>query len=210
MKDDLYVLDYPSISTFAEIVPKETKFDHSICVHCPCCGKRVSGSFWVQPREIVLTKRKLPDFLYNYVDYVRVHLSEVAIKKILESDLRGIIKVDEIDSVRFQRKSKEVVIPPKYYRIEVARSRITIDHASSDIKYGKMGDYGYCPLCRQVPATYNIIRKLELNMEQYEGYDIFQIYEMGTRVFLSQRFIDFCEDNKLTNLFYTKLPNLMK
>ena len=162
MNNDLYVLKYPLTSVFAESVPIKTEYDHNISVRCPSYGKWMSVSYWISPREIVRSKRKLPDFLYNYGDYVRVHLSENAIRQILQSDLKGITKVEEIESVRFQRKSKEVTVPPKYYRIEVARSRVTIDHGNSDITYGK-SDYGYCPLCRQVPTTYDEIKKLGKN-----------------------------------------------
>ena len=37
-------------------------------------------------------------------------------------------------------------------------------------------------------------------MEDYEGYDIFHTYELGNAVLLSQRFVDFCIENDLTNL----------
>ena len=37
-------------------------------------------------------------------------------------------------------------------------------------------------------------------MEEYEGYDIFQVYEMGNQLFLSQRFIDMAGEFGLTNL----------
>ena len=40
-------------------------------------------------------------------------------------------------------------------------------------------------------------------MEAYEGYDIFQIYELGDQVFLSRRFVELCEEKGLTNLHCT-------
>ena len=64
-----------------------------------------------------------------------------------------------------------------------------------------MYDSEYCTLCNNVPATRNFIHYLSLNMEKFEGYDIFQVYEMGERVFISKRFLDFCQKNKLTNLY---------
>ncbi len=37
-------------------------------------------------------------------------------------------------------------------------------------------------------------------MQEYEGFDIFQIYEMGNQLFLSQRFMDMAGELGLTNL----------
>ena len=40
-------------------------------------------------------------------------------------------------------------------------------------------------------------------MDEYEGYDIFQSYELGNTLFLSQRFLDTAGEWVLTNLHCT-------
>lgn len=198
-----YVVEYPKSAEYAEAALIDVEYDYSKYIHCPQCGRIVSGAYWKKPREVVLTKRKCPDFLYNYCDSTAFLLSENAYNKIKAYGLTGIRCAEAIESIRFQRqaKTKNVVIP-SYYRIELARSRVTIDRTKSDIVYGKKRDTRCCSLCRQVPATLNFIRSLSLDTSAYEGYDIFQTYELGDSIILSQRFVDFYKENALSNLHF--------
>lgn len=199
----LYIVDYPGKSEYAQaaIIPVTYDYDRYVC--CPECGERVSGAYWLPPREVLLTRHKAPDFLYGYSDNVPFVISERVVEAIRSSGLRGLLVAEELETVRFQRKPKQEKYLPKYYHIEVSRSRITVDHEHSVIKYGNRKDGPGCPLCRQVPATYNFTRKLAFKMEEYEGYDIFQIYELGNTLFLSQRFLNVAGEWGLTNLHCT-------
>lgn len=200
----VYIVDYPIKSEYAEAgINTKIQYDYDRIACCPECGAWVSGGYWVKPREVALTKHKAPDFLYFYGDNAPFVVSERVVEAIRSAGLTGLLVAEEIETVRFQRKPKQEKYLPKYYHIEVARSRITIDHARSVIKYGKRKDSPGCPLCRQVPATYDFIRTLSLNMAEYEGYDIFQIYEMGNHLFLSLRFLDVAGEWGLTNLHCT-------
>lgn len=198
----LYIVEYPRKSEYAEAAIIGVEHDYSRFVSCPQCGARVSGAYWEHPREVVLTRHKAPDFLYAYCDNAPFVLSEKAIELIRQAGLTGITCVEEIENVRFQRKSKKELAVPKYYHIELARSQITINHQESQIVYGSSSNPTTCPLCRQVPALYNFFRSLSFNTDVYEGYDIFQIYELGETVFLSQKFVDFCTKNNLSNLHF--------
>lgn len=204
MQNVLYIAEYPNRVEYAEAYPIEVSYDYDRIVHCPQCGRFVSGGYWLPPREVVLTSRKIPDFLYAYCDNVDFLLSEQALTRIQKAGLKGILKAEEIEQVRFQRKSKKDTIIPKYFHIELAYSRITLNHEKSVIHYGAdCSDTGICSLCRQVAKTRNFTRSLVFNMENFEEYDIFHVYEMGSLVFLSQRFVDFCRRESLTNLHCT-------
>lgn len=199
----LYTVDYPRKSEYAEaaIIPVTHNYDRFAT--CPVCGNRVSGAYWCSPREVVLTRHKAPDFLYGYSDNAPFVVSERVVKAMRSAGITGLIVAEEIETVRFQKKPKQEKYLPRYYHIEVARSWITIDHTNSVIKYGNRKDGPVCPLCRQIPATYDFFRTLSLNLEKYEGYDIFQIYELGDQLFLSQRFMDMTAKYGLTNLHCT-------
>ena len=200
----LYIVDYPRKSAYAEAAIIPVSYDYDRIERCPECGGAVSGAYWMQPRELVLTSRKVPDFLYAYCDNVPFLLSENAIDKICKARLTGIEAAEEIELVRFQRKSKSDNLPPKYYRIKLARSRITVDHEKSVIHYGRVpAGRKLCPLCHQVDYTMDFTRRICFNMDDYEGFDIFQTYELGNTVCLSQQFVDFCRENGLTNLHCT-------
>lgn len=202
MSTDLYIVDFPRNNEYADAAPIEIRHDYGRVDRCPQCGAYVSGAYWMPPREVVLTKRKIPDFLYHDNSGPCFVISEDALNRIQNAGLTGIIRAEKIENVRFQRKAKVSPLLPNYYYIELLRSKITIDHAKSKISYGYSTESRTCTLCRQVPATYDFFRSLSFFMDTYEGYDIFQIYELGETVFLSQRFVDFYRKSGLTNLHY--------
>ena len=206
MEPVLYIAKYPCTTGYAEAaVMDNVKYDYNKAERCPLCGRRVSGGYWTQPREVVLTNRRTPDFLYSYSSEAPFLISEHALTVIRQKGLTGIKNVQEIEHTRFQRKGKKETPIPKYYYIELARSKMTINHKKSVIVYGNQEEGAYtktCPLCRTVPGTYDFLRHLEFNTEQYEGYDIFFTYELCGATFLSKRFVEACHENGLTNLHF--------
>lgn len=204
LENPLFIAESPrKMIEYAEAYPIDVEYDYERYIYCPHCNKRVTGAYWKRPREVVLTSRKVPDFLYACCDEAPFVISKDALDKIQAAGLKGILVAEEIEKVRFQRKSKYETPIPRYYHIELAYSRITIDHLKSKIIYGEPGgSYRFCPLCRGVPRTYNFFRYLELNMEGYEGYDIFHMYEMGGHVLFSKRFIDFYMESGLKGLCF--------
>ena len=203
MQPELFLVDYPPTAKYAEdACTGALEYDFDKMERCPKCGQPVSSGYWMRPREIVLTSRKLPDFLYVYCDGGKFLLSERALNAIREAGLTGILHAEEIEHIRFQRKAKKEVPIPKYYHIELARSRIAIDHEHSRIIYGDVHEERRCPLCDPRAATMDFIRRLAFHTAEYEGYDIFHTYETGGWMFLSRRFVDVCEAQKLTNLHY--------
>jgi len=208
MEPELYIATYPMTTEYAEVaILDNQEIDDNIAELCPLCGNRVSGSYWMQPREVVLTSRRVPDFLYCYGGSKPPFLiSERALTVIRQQGLTGIKNAQEIEYVRFQRKAKKEVPIPKYFYVELVRSKMTIDHEKSVIDYGHCQEgepYSKaCPLCRPMPGTYDDLRHVEFHTEQYEGYDIFFTYELGTTTFLSRRFVDACRENRLTNLHF--------
>lgn len=208
MELELYIATYPMTTEYAEVaILDNQEIDDNIAELCPLCGNRVSGSYWMRPREVVLTSRRVPDFLYCYGGSKPPFLiSERALTVIRQQGLTGIKDAQEIEHVRFQRKAKKEVPIPKYFYVELVRSKMTIDHEKSVIDYGHCQEgepYSKaCPLCRPMPGTYDDLRHVEFHTEQYEGYDIFFTYELGTTTFLSRRFVDACRENRLTNLHF--------
>lgn len=208
MEQELYIAIRPLTDKYAEVaILDNEEIDDNAADLCPLCGRRVSGSYWMRPREVVLTSRRVPDFLYCCGGSKPPFLiSERALTVIRQEGLTGIKDAQEIEYVRFQRKAKKEVPIPKYYYLELERSKMTINHEKSSIVYGGCQGGAYstaCPLCRPVAGTYDEHRHLEFHMEQYEGYDIFHTYELCSTTFLSRRFVDVCRKYRLTNLHFT-------
>ena len=96
MNNNLFLVDYPRKTKFAEAAPISVTYDYNKFVSCPECGARVSGAHWEQPREVVLTSRKTPDFLYAYCDNAPFLLSEVALETIRSASLTGIKHAEKL------------------------------------------------------------------------------------------------------------------
>ena len=170
---------------------------------CPFCGRRVTGGRWIHPKNIRLTKKAEPDILPGDGINGYFLVSENFMQKYKESGLTGILSFDKIDEVNPSRKGG--VVKNNYYSVEIARSMIAINLEKCDISFGNIDESKICPQCNPAGATMDFIRKLAFNMENDEGYDIFRIYGMGEAVFFSERFIRFCEEEKISNLSYLKL-----
>ena len=151
--DQLYIVDYPINTEYAEAAIIQVNRDYDRIERCPQCGAYVSGAYWLPPREVVLTKHKAPDFLYTYCDNAPFVISERALEAIRQAGLTGITRAEEIELIRFQRKPKHEKPLPRYFRIETARSRMTIDHEHTVIRYGKHREGPVCSLCRPVPKA---------------------------------------------------------
>lgn len=71
MHNNLFVVEYPRKSEFAEAAIIDVAHDYTRFVSCPKCGARVSDAYWGRPREVVLTKQNTPDFLYKTGNLVK-------------------------------------------------------------------------------------------------------------------------------------------
>ena len=79
MSDFLYMVDFPHKSSYAETALIEVDYLYDNYVACPECGRRVTSAYWLPPREVVLTKRVVPDFLYVLTDRAPFVISEKAL-----------------------------------------------------------------------------------------------------------------------------------
>lgn len=115
MKPEFYIVMDPWKTEYATgELPDNVVYDFDKMERCPLCGALVSGGYWPQPREVALTNRRVPDFLYSY-SYEPFLISERALAVIRQAGLTGIQDVQEIEHVRFQRKGKKEISIPKYY-----------------------------------------------------------------------------------------------
>ena len=153
----------------------------------------------MHPWRIYLTKGKLPDILYGYGMPNGFIVSEQLLLAMKDVQRTGIEAAEPIDCIYLDKKLNATLENTKYYSLTLARSSMAINHSQSRIIYGSHTHF--CSLCKPVPRTYDHICSLALDMEQYEGFDLFHIYELGTIVFASQKFVDFIKNHLFTNLY---------
>lgn len=204
----IYICEIPETTKYAEAEAAEgTVYDFDVFEKCPECGRPVSGGYWKRPHIIDINKRKLPDFMYIAGGTGTFLVTERVLNAFRQNQLTGILSAEEIDVIQYRGQPLNSQSNPRYYSLKLARSFASIDHERSEILYGDYYEEKRCSLCNPKGATKDFFRRLEMNMDRYEGYDIFTIYELGEATFVSQRFVDFCEHNGFSNLRATPIEN---
>jgi hypothetical protein len=107
-----------------------------------------------------------------------------------KSGLRG---VDEFEEVELTLRDAAV---PNYWKPDLRRSGAFVDGARSNIEW--RGD-PTCSVCRS-PGGIDAIHGFVLSEEGWEGEDIFIATGLPGVAIASQRFKDFVESEKLTNV----------
>lgn len=199
MKSSIYVVTIPSKPKYAEGESINVKYDENQIERCPKCGQSLSGMKWVGEKQVSINKKVLPDFLYLYGGSSSGFLvSEKALNCLLNNGILGIKSYEKVDHF-FIRKTEKII---SYYDISVQRLNIPIDHEKSEINYGQASSEKKCDLCNPTGSTKDFIFHLYLKSDDAPDCDIFNIYEMGTIVFVSEQFIQICEANNLSGLSY--------
>lgn len=201
MNPKTYIAVYPLSTKFAEGHVVNPKYDHSKRETCPICGEGLSGSEWIGETVIKVNKKNVPDFLYFYGGTnLPFLISERAYNVLIENGIDGISEVKKIDKVILRRDVLDIT----FYQIFPIRLDCPIDHSQSKLVYGE-NIYQKCVLCRPMGRIINFIFGFCFKPNTNIGKDIFITYEMGGAIFLSERFIKVCEDNKLTGLDYEEI-----
>jgi len=166
---------------------------------CPKCGHPIGSLYWLEPRKVVLSKPIYGDFVYG----LRFLVSDGFKAAYEKTELRGInafIPV-EVDRVRYMRKNTP--LPPQYHALDLVYSYARVDKEKSIIKGQPLEEWQHCSLCNPFGVMSNEIRGLYVDDTHWGGEDIFHLHEMGSSIYASQRFVDFCLKNGFTNFSYT-------
>ena len=163
---------------------------------CPKCGSPIGCLYWQEPIKVILSKPKYGDFVCGNDFLVSKNFKDAYEK----TSLNGIIKFIPVNISKIRYKKNNLQIPPQYYIIELVYSFAKINLKKSIIK-GQYDDR-YCNLCKPFSSTVDNINGIFIDDSNWAEEDIFHLHEMGDTVFASQRFVNFCLENKFTNFMY--------
>lgn len=164
---------------------------------CPLCNQPVSLLKWLEPRKMRLTNSKYPDRLTSWLSEPMV-ISEKVKEAYEQEGLIGIRKFIPIEVVKISRMRKNSPPPQKYFSAEIDfTTNIQIDVTKSVI-VGQKNDRS-CELCNPLGMTHDKIIKLSLNVSGWKGEDVFKVFSLPGRVFVSERFYNFVKRHNFTN-----------
>lgn len=199
-----YRLCWPADGKYATCSPYLPVYETKLDDVCPLCGRNLAGRYWQHPRVLKITGKRFPDFMFS-TPYPAV--SEKFRNAYEKSNLKGILSFDEIEHYHLNRG---INANPKYYTIKVVRSRLEIDYANSTISWSSVKHSHFCSLCDPKSATISKIGRLAFHEGGDNGEDIFTLCPTGNALYLSEKFIAFVKENRLTNLGVRPLNNLEK
>lgn len=196
-----YKIAWPADGKYAECSPVDPVYTSEGISRCPYCNGAWEGLYWTHPRTLKISKSKYPDFIFT-TPYPAV--SERFKQLYEQSDLTGILEFEPIENYVLRKNAPEC---PKYYTFKRFRSQMKINHEKSAVRWLNVTTE-LCPICHPVGKTFSEIHSLVLDEEKYEGTDVFILNETGMGTYVSERFIEFVRENRLTNLGIYPLNDL--
>lgn len=199
MDSKIYIVTTPRKAKYAEAIPIRPKYDDVNIAHCPECGACLQLSKWIGEKTIRINKKDIPDFMYIYGGANNQFIiSEKAYRVFMDNQVTGVIGVEKINKILYKKET----VAQTFYEVLLERRLYPIDHNRSRIIYGKEHPEKKCRVCNPLGRTRNVICGLYFKPNIKIDLDMFQIYEMTSSVFISERFVRIFEENNLTGLHY--------
>lgn len=163
---------------------------------CPECGGALTSLEWLSPLQVELSKPKYGDFAFGLTHPFLV--SERFKDLYQKSGLKGIEEFRPVEVVKIRHKRKTSSEPPQYYHVKIVYGKTVIDPVLSQITY-----YGEptCSVCRI--GTIESYEKTILDLDTWDGADIFSPIGLPGAIVVSEKFRDFVKEHGFTNLELT-------
>jgi hypothetical protein len=204
-----YIFDQPRFTSsyaYGEKVEPINLVDEKKDI-CPGCKRSLDGIRWLPPYRVSLEKPKYADFIYGTFDTMLV--SENFKNRYEGSGLRGITAFHPVEIVKIGRLKPDSPPPPKYYYIEIIRTKTRIDEERSQLVRELDEGEDYCKVCR-IGGEIKSYRGAYIIESTWTGEDIFftMSFLPGT-IFVTQRFVDFVKENNFTNVNFIPAKGYM-
>lgn len=184
--------DLNRVSAFAESEHLTNDFAVGEPERCPVCSGAVSMLELLPPIEVKLTNKFLSDFIYGEISPFIV--SENFRNAYLKSNLTGIKGFKEIHVLKIKSTKEKVNL--RFFLPEIVRSEARIDEVSS--RFQRTGEIK-CHECKRGTIIESFDR-LCLLPNSWSGEDIFYAKWLSGVVFVCDRFMEFIEANKFSNV----------
>ena len=202
---------YLSVNSKNEIKYKEKanirEIEH-IKYSCPFCGFEYFNIFYPEKNYGIFNKDSVGDFSFGVTSYGDFGLSAKAVRLIKEYDLKGIIDLKKYISIETTRKAPITSIDNEYYEAKITylpliwedvKDENNVSKSFSEVDY--IGRYG-CEKCtsNKIYGSLKKTDKLYIKGLNEVSLDIFSTTDNQGKIIVSQRFVDMCEEEGLTNI----------
>lgn len=169
----------------------DSVIDFNLIEKCPLCGANISGGKHLRPYNVVLSSKKLGDFIFGLFEFFIVSANFK--EKYEKSGLTGIKEFRKIDRLRFRKD----IIDAEYYEVVPERVNVRPEPIEVDEEDSRRGK---CELCNPRGKIDYGIRGLKMNLNGLDKTpEVFLTYTRCSSIFCNQNFVDFCFEQKFTN-----------
>ncbi len=166
---------------------------------CPACGGPVSSLRWLPPFrvDLELYGKQFGDFAFlsGGNDFL---VSQKFREVYFSLGLSGLTGFDLVDVRRVKGRKRTKLVPPAYFRVCPTRGEPAMDQVASGCEWIKPPT---CPVCRS--GVIMRWRRIVVEEGTWTGEDAFRLRGLGGTVMVTQRFKDACEQNGITNAYFT-------
>lgn len=165
---------------------------------CGACGDFIGALSWLPPYRV-----ELEALGTEFPEVVDVPGDDMLVAERFrglyeDHEMVGLSGFDPVEVVRVKRRKKSLQgDPPVYYRVSVARSGAAVDDAPSGIDR----EGAVCPICRQARLIKRA-KRIILESGTWTGEDIFIARGLSGTFLTTERFRDFCEENRVVNAVF--------
>ena len=179
---------------WGESITENPVFSEETAARCPLCGRMVQGRNWKGPYDIRLNKKsKIGDFIYGTP--FNVLASQRFVDLFTMAGLKG-IRVEQKVNLYYRKN----LLTESYFLLEFEYSTKKVELAWELNKERKRDKtLPKCSLCKKNDDKH-IRNYKEIYFTDAREFDIFRIYEQPGRLYCNQYFIDFCQQNNITNV----------
>jgi len=176
---------------------------------CPYCGHKNKNLFYPELYYGIFNKDNVGDFSFGVTSYGQLGLSNRAIKLIKEYYLKGVKELKKYISIETTRKAPITSIDNEYYEAKIEflpliwkyitdeNNNLVTDYILRDNR----DEFG-CDKClsNKMYRSLNKNDKLYITGLNEVTLDIFSTTDNKGEIFVSQKFVDMCVKEKLTNI----------
>jgi hypothetical protein len=177
---------------------EEAGYNQGDAASCPICGATTSLLTWLPPYRAILTLHgnQFGDLTFSGSDdFLVSHKFREVYDR---NGLTGLSGFDPVEVLRVKTPKRRLPDRPLYFRVTANYGQTALDLKASGFEWHEPPK---CTYCRE--ATKIRWQRLIVEEGTWSGEDAFRPRGLSGTVMVSQRFKDACEQNGITNAFFT-------
>lgn len=174
---------------------------------CPFCGREKINYFYPEQHIAVFNKNKIGDFSYDVTSYGDITISEKVVEMLTKYKIKGVLDMKEYLFVETKRREKidlklfeaKLIYLPNYWKY-VIDDRLD-DMRSTNIRRKDAAEIE-CIHCEGIYSCYRLSKKAKVYIDNLKeiDYDIFITMDQASDIIVSERFVEACKKENLTNI----------